>query len=220
MQLRACSLLILTLLTLSLPAQASRWYPIETGHRWVYSSTTGEPVSSIIQAPESFAGSLFQPLAWDSGTREYLSQDESGRVLFHGISFPDGSYIVFDPPILRMDSGLTLGHEWETVYDAIQYTVDGVEIRREQARSTRRVIGVGNVTVAAGTFPAAEVLRTEETGFLPPSSFRDTYAEEIGWVLRTDENGSSVLFELTAYGANGVPTGLSSWSALKSQFGN
>jgi hypothetical protein len=97
MQLRACSLLILTLLTLSLPAQASRWYPI--------------------------------------------------------------------------DSELTLGHEWET-------------------------------------------------GFLPPSSFRDTYAEEIGWVLRTDENGSSVLFELTAYGANGVPTGLSSWSALKSQFGN
>jgi hypothetical protein len=206
MRLRDCSLLILILLTVSLPAQASRWYPIEEGRRWIYSSSTGGAHSAIIQAPESFAGSLVQPLQWDSGSREYVSLDGSDRVLLHGVTFPDGSYVVYDPPILRMDSELTLDHEWETVYDAIQYTAGGVEVRRDQARSTFRVIAVGPVTVAAGTFPAAEVLRTEETGFLPDYSFRDTYADEIGWILRTDEYGSSVLFELEAFGEGGVPT--------------
>jgi hypothetical protein len=119
-----------------------------------------------------------------------------------------------------MDSELTLGHGWETETDAIQYTVNGVEVRREQARSTFRVITVGPVTVAAGTFPSAEDLRMEETGFLSPSPFRDTYAEGVGWILRTDENGSSVLFELEAYGEGGVPTEVLSWGAVRLQYGN
>jgi hypothetical protein len=218
MRFRYCSLLILTLLSVSLPAQASRWYPIETGRRWVYSGTFGS--SAIVQAPESFAGSLVQPLQWDSGAREYLSQDESGRIFQHGVTHPDGHYFVFDPPMLRMDSELTLGHEWETVFDAILYTVGGVQVRRDQARSAFRVIAVGPITVPAGTFPAVEVLRTEDPGSVPSTTFRESYSEDVGLILRTNENGSSVLLRLIGYGTDGVPTEVSSWGALKLQFGN
>ncbi len=218
MRLREYSLLILTVLALSLPAQASQWYPIDTGRLWVYSDADGGSQSAAVEAPESFAGSLVQPLQWDSGSRVYLSLDESDRVLLHGVTFPDGSYVVFSPPILRMDSELTMGHEWKTLTRAIQYTANGVEVRRDQARSAFRVIAIGPVTVAAGTFQAAEVLRTEETDYLPVYSFRDTYAEEIGWIFRTDESGSSVLFELEDYGEGGVRTEVSSWGAVKSLF--
>ena len=218
MRLREYSLLILTVLAMSHSAQASPWYPIDTGRIWVYSDADGGSPSAAVEDPVSFAGSLVQPLHWNSGSREYLSLDESGRVLFHGVTFPDDSYVVFDPPTLRMESGLTVGLEWETVTSAIQYTVDGVEVRREQARSAFMVIAVGPVTVAAGTFQAAEVLRIEETGYVPDYSFRDTYAEDVGWILRTDENGSSVLFELEAYGEGGVRTEVASWGAVKSLF--
>ncbi|RKZ15922.1 hypothetical protein DRQ53_07720 [bacterium] len=220
MRIRDCYLLILILLTLNVPAQASPWYPIESGRIWTYSSTAGGPTTAVMQDPESFDGSLLQPLLWTSGTREYFSLDEFDRVLFHGAAFSDGSFIVFDPPIVRMDPELMLGHEWETQTVSILYDHSGIEVRRVQARSSYRVIAVGSVTVSAGTFPAAEILRTEETGFLPGSSFRDTYAEDIGWILRTDENASSVLFELTGYGAHGVRTEISSWSAVKSRYGN
>lgn len=218
MLFRICSLLILALLTVSLPAQASRWYPIETGLCWFYSSPLWGSQSVVIKAPVSFAGSLVQPRHWDSGVREYLSLDGSSRVLSHGVTYSDGSYVVFDPPILRMDSELLLGHEWETMYHSTYYTVDGVETRREQARSAYRVIALGPVTVAAGTFPSAEVLRTEETASLPDFLFRETYAENVGWILRTDESGSSVHIELEAYGEGGVSTEVMTWGGVKALF--
>ena len=218
MRLPDNSLMILTVLALSLPAQASQWYPIDTGRIWIYNDAGGGSQSAAVEAPVSFAGSLVQPLHWDSGAREYLSLDESGRVLLHGVTSPDDSYVVFAPPILRMDIELTMGHEWETLTRAIQYTDSGVEIRRDQVRSVFRVIAVGPVTVAAGTFQAAEILRTKETDYLPDYSFRDTYAENVGWILRTDENGSSVIFELEDYGEGGVRTEVSSWGAVKSLF--
>lgn len=219
MRLRECSLLILTLLTVSLPAQASEWYPIDTGRSWVYSSPDGGAYSAAVETPESFAGSLVQPLQWDSGTRENLSQDEAGRVFHHGMTgAPDGSYLVHDPPFLRMDSELTPGHEWEAIYEVIHYSADGVETMRQQARITYRVIGVGPVDVPAGTFQAAEVLITRELETLPLYTFRDWYAEGVGWIRRTEENGTSVLFELEAYGPAAVPTESTTWGAIKSQY--
>ena len=131
MRLREGSLLFLILLTVSIPAQASPWYPIATGWTWVYSSSSGGSPTATFEAPESFAGSLVHPLRWDTGNREYFSQDESGRIRLHGVSHPDGSYAVLNPPILTMDSGLTPGHEWEAVTTAIYYGADGMEVRRE-----------------------------------------------------------------------------------------
>jgi len=219
MRFRACSLLILTLLTVSLPAQASEWYPIDTGRFWVYSSPDGGSYSATVETPELFAGSLVQPLRWDSGTRECLSQDEAGRVFHHGLTgAPDGSYEVFDPPFLRMESELTLGHEWEAIFDDVHYSADGVEVRRQQARITYRVINVGPVDVPAGTFQAAEVLITPEWETLPFYAFRDWYAEGVGWIRRTDESGTSDLFELEAYGPVDVPTEATTWGAIKSLY--
>ena len=51
MRLLECSLLILTLLTLSLPAQASDWYPIETGRFWVYSVPGQGSGTVTVEAP-------------------------------------------------------------------------------------------------------------------------------------------------------------------------
>jgi hypothetical protein len=120
-----------------------------------------------------FAGSFVQPIQWYPGNREHVSQDGAGRVFHHGVSgYVDGSYLVFDPPALHMDSELTPGHEWEATYDAIRYSADGVEIGRESGRETFRVIGFGPVTVPAGTFQAVEILHTTDFGPLPYYAFR------------------------------------------------
>jgi hypothetical protein len=211
---------------------------------WVYSTPGGGSQSATIEAPEPFAGLIVQPLRWDAGVREYLSQDAAGRILQHGVTYPDGGYVVFAPSILLMDSELTLGHEWEAITDVIEYSADGVEVFRLRERSTFRVIDIGSVDVPAGTFHAAEVLRTVERTPLAraafPSgaslrssaphgalfgqssfyAFRDTYAEGIGWIRRSDENGTSVLVELEACGVDGVPTEALSWGEMKWQFKN
>jgi len=234
--------LVLIVLTVSLPAQASEWYPIDTGRFWVYSSPGGGSESATIEAPELFAGSLVQPLQWDGGPREYFSRDVAGRVFHHGVTYPDGGYVVFDPPFLLMDSELTLDHEWETIFDIIEYSPDGVEVFRLWERSTFRVIGFGPVDVPAGTFHAAEVLRTVERDPLARAAFpsgasllssapqgaslgqsliftiSENYAEGVGWIRRTVENGTSLLWELEAYGPHGVPTKASTWGAVKSLY--
>ncbi len=219
MRLRECSLLILALLTVSLPAQASEWYPIDSGRFWVYSSPGGSSSSATVEVPDSFAGSLVQPLVWNSGVRENLSQDGAGRVFHHGLSgAPDGSYVVFDPPMLLMDSDLTLGHQWETIHEVIDYNADGVEVGRQQQHVTSRVIDVRPVDVPAGTFLAVEVLRTRDLSSLPSYTFREMYAEGVGWIRRTDENGTSVLFELESYGPSSVATEATTWGAIKSLY--
>ena len=219
MRLRVCSPLILILLTVSLPAQASPWYPIDTGRFWVYSSPGGGASSATVDAPELFAGSIVQPLHWDSGTRECFSQDGAGRVFHHGLTgAPDGSYVVNDPPFLRMDSELTPGHEWEAVYEVIHYTADDVEVMRQQGRMTYSVVGVGPVEVPAGIFHAAEVLVTRELETLPLYTFREWYAVGVGWIRRTEENGTSVLFELESYGPVSVPTETTTWGRIKAQY--
>jgi hypothetical protein len=221
MQLRTFSSLILALLTVSLRAQASDWYPIDTARFWVYSTPDGGSYSGTVEAPESFAGSLVQPLQWNPGTRELLSKDEAGRVFLHGLNgAPDGSYVVFDPPILRMHSQLTLGQEWEASYDVVHYNAGGVEVGRQQGHETFLVIDFGSVDVPAGTFPAAEVLRTRDLDSLPSYTFRDMYAQGVGWIRRTDENGTAVLFELESYGPGSVPTDNSTWGAVKSLYSN
>jgi hypothetical protein len=228
----------------SLPTQASDWYPIDTGRFWIYSGPGGSPYSATIEDPESFAGSIVHPLQWDNGPREYLSQDQAGRVFHHGVTYPDGGYAVFDPPYLLMDSELTLGHEWEAIFDIIEYNPDSVEVFRLRERSTFRVINFGPVDVPAGTFHAAEVLRTVERDPLARAAFpsgasllssarqgasigqslvftiRKMYAEGIGWIRRTVENGTSVLFELEDYGGGPTPTKASTWGAVKSLYRN
>ena len=220
MRLRECSLLILPLLTVSLPAKASQWYPIDTGRYWVYSGPGGGSYSATVEDPEPFAGSIVQPLLWNSGVREYLSQDGAGRVFLHGVTYPDGSYVVFDPPILRMDSELTPGHQWEAIYEAIHYSAGGVEVGREQGGETFSVIDVGPVDVPAGTFLAAEVLHTIDLGSQPSYTFRDMYAEGVGWIRRTDENGTSVLFELESYGPGSGPLAVhpTTWGRVKALY--
>ncbi|MDH3198611.1 MAG: hypothetical protein OEO21_10265, partial [Candidatus Krumholzibacteria bacterium] len=226
------------------PGASLRVYPIDTGRFWVYSSPGGGSQSATVEAPESFAGSIVQPLRWDGGVSEYLSQDGAGRVFHHGLTYPDGGYVVNDPPTLVMDSELTLGHEWEASHDVIEYSPDGVEVFRLWERWTYRVIDIGPVDVPAGTFDTAEVLITVEREPLARAAFpsgasllssapqgaslgqslfytlRNTYAEGIGWILRTDENGTSVLFELEAYGGGPVPTEATTWGAVKSLYKN
>jgi len=172
---------------------------------------------ATIDAPETFAGSLVQPLHWVTGVREYHSQDAAGQVFLHGVTNADRSYVVFDPPILRMVSAFAPGVEWETTTELIYYSIDGVELGRQAGHSTSRVISVGSVDVPAGTFQAAEVQRTEQTGSLT-QAFRDMYAEGVGWIRRTDETGASILFQLETYGPGPTPTRVMSWGAVKSQY--
>jgi hypothetical protein len=219
MKSRVFSLLFFTLLTVTLPAQASDWYPIDTGRFWVYASYYGEPSSATVEAPDIFLGSPVQPLRWNTGHRELLSTDEAGRVFQHGSDGdPDGNYGVYDPPILLMDSGLTPGHEWEANFDVIQYNADGEELWSGWKHLTFHVIGVGPVDVPAGTFVAAEVLVTGESSWQAPYTFRDWYAEGVGWIRRTREDGTSVLYELESYGPVDVPVDVTTWGAIKSLF--
>jgi len=142
---RQLSLLVFVLLTVGVPAHASDWYPIDTGRSWSYSGTGGSTSSATIDAPAVFAGALAQPLHWNANVLEWMSQDGSGRVYEHGLTYPDGSYVVFDPPMLRMDSDLTPGHQWETTFDRITYNVVGAEVGRVTAHFVYEVKGVGAV---------------------------------------------------------------------------
>ncbi len=216
MRLRGCAVFILPLLAASLSAQASPWYPLDTGRFWVYSSPGGGSSSATVEAPEPFGGSLVHPVRWESGPRDLLSLDETGRVFQHASTgAPDGSYVVFEPPWLRMDSELAPGHEWATNFVAIEYSSGGAEVWRGQGSVTFRVIAIGSVTVPAGTFEAAEVLVTRVQDPLPLYTFRDWYSQGVGWIRRTDETGTSVLSELQSYGPVGVPVEVMSWGAIK-----
>lgn len=221
MRFPACSLVAIVLSTASLPAHASGWYPIDSGRFWVYSSPDGASYSATVEATESFAGSLVQPLQWDPGNRELFSQDGAGRVLQHGLTgAPDGSYVVFAPPFVRMESQLTPGQQWEANHDVILYSADGVEMQRGWGRMTFSVVGVETVAVPAGTFQAAHVLITRENYNLAPYTFREWYADGVGLIRRTEEDGTTVLFELESYGPAAVPTGATTWGAIKAQFGD
>jgi len=219
MRLQNCSLLVLALLTVSFPAQASDWYPIDTGRSWVYSGADGRSHFATVGAPESFAGSLVQPLQWFPGSRENLSQDGAGRVFHHGVSgYPAGGYVVFDPPVLRMESELTLGQEWEVTYEAVYYDAGDVEVSRDQWRETFHVINVGPVDVPAGTFQAAEVRRTTERNGLPWYTFRESYAPGVGYVRRTEDDGTTVIFKLEAYWGGELRTEATTWGAVKALY--
>jgi hypothetical protein len=117
-----------------------------------------------------------------------------------------------------MDSDLTPGHEWGADFDITQYNADGVVLWSGWGRMTFHVVGVGPVDVPAGTFIAAEVLITREGSTLPLHTFRDWYAEGVGWIRRTREDGTSVLYELESYGPVDVPTEATTWGAIKSLF--
>ena len=218
MRTRDIALLALILSTASIQARASEWYPVATGRHWLYSDPYGGTVTATVQAPEMFEGTLVQPLLWETGGREHLTVDGSGRVLFHGVSNPDGSYFVFYPPTIRMDADLTPGHTWESVTEAVLYTPEGVEYRRAEAVSTFEVLSVGPVTVPAGTFQAVEIRHTETSFLFPPVDVRDTFAEGIGWIRRTDASGFAVYFQLLGYGLDGVRNQDSSWGGVKALF--
>jgi len=233
MRIRA-SLLILTLLAIGLPAYASDWYPIDTGRFWVYTSPGGTSYSATIDASELFVGAIVQPLHWDSGVRELLSEDGAGHVYLHGQDGADGSYVVYDPPVLRMDSDLTPGLGWEATAEVIGYSVSGVELFRGQLHMTFDVIAIGSVDVPAGTFVAAEVLQTIETTISPAGTsapycaalgssaplgvytFHEVYGDGVGWIRRTDDTG--LVFELMSYGPTPLPTRETTWGGVKALF--
>jgi hypothetical protein len=217
LRFRACSLLILALLTVSLPTQASEWYPLDTGRHWEYSGPGGQPSSATIGNPTIFAGAVVKPMVWSTGNRENLSQDGAGRVFSHGVIYPDGSYTVFDPPLLFMDSNLTPGHHWQLTYEVIFYTSSGVERDRHQSQFTCQVLGVVSVVVPAGTFLATEVLITTKSASNPEYSFHNSYAEGVGWIRRTNYNGTALLFELESYGPL-MPTKAATWGGVKALY--
>ena len=131
---------------------------------------------------------------------------------------PDGTYVVYDPPIFLMDSDLTPGHEWEANFEISECNADGVELWSGWGRITFHVIGIGPVDVPAGTFQAAEVLITREGNTLPLYTFHEWYAEGVGWIRRTQEDGTSVLYELETYGPIDVPVEATTWGAIKALY--
>lgn len=149
---------------------------------------------------------------------EYYSEDTSGQVFQHGVTNQDLTYVVFEPPVLRMPvlrmpASLTPGAQWETTYQAIYYSMDGVELGRQSGYSGFHVVGVGSIDVPAGTFVAAEVLRTEQVG-ATTTVFRDWYAQGVGWIRRTDESGAVVQSHLDSDGGP-TPTKTVTWGAAK-----
>ena len=212
---RQLSLLVFVLLTVGVPAHASDWYPIDTGRSWSYSGTGGSTSSATIDAPAVFAGALAQPLHWNANVLEWMSQDGSGRVYEHGLTYPDGSYVVFDPPMLRMDSDLTPGHQWETTFDRITYNVVGAEVGRVTAHFVYEVKGVGAVNVPAAAFQGVDVQITRSQTGVPDYVFDEWYVEGVGFVLRTDTTG--IVFQLTAYGPLLATQGVS-WGAVKAMY--
>lgn len=232
-------LLIAILLIPGLPARASTWFPIDAGRFWVYSSQGQGPASVTIEEQEEFGGSLTHPFRWNHGDREYLYENGAGQVYLHGVRFSNGYYVVFDPPVLRMEPDLTLNQEWSTTTVVTQYTDTGAKLTGSIERFTYRVIAMGPIEVGAGEFDAAEVLVSVERGNSPagaraavaelpltlaaPASRRatsviDSYAAGVGWIRRTDENRISVIFELQDYGSTGVPVATTSWGELKARF--
>ena len=59
---------------------------------------------------------------------------------------------------------------------------------------------------------------TREFGTLPTATFREWYAEGVGWIRRTSEDGTYVVYELESYGPTGVPTKDTTWGAIKSLY--
>lgn len=122
--------------------------------------------------------------------------------------------------MLRMDSELTLGHEWETVCTITYYNAAGVEVEHHQGRESYSVISVGPFDVIAGTFAvAAEVLHKSGPVGSVPYTFREYFAEGVGKIRQTQENPNFVTFELTSYGPL-VAIQPTTWGRVKALYKN
>lgn len=82
------------------------------------------------------------------------------------------------------------------------------------------MLGVQSVTVPAGTFTATEILHSAEKDGQPYTTFHDFFADGVGWIKRTNADGSTILFELDSYGPSSVATEAASWGRVKTIFQN
>ena len=211
-------LMVILLSAAALQAQASDWFPLENGRSWIYADSGGGTTSVDVHSQELFEGETVWPVVYSSGTHEYYSVDGDGRVLFHGLILPNDYSLVFNPPIVRMEASLVSGQSWESNVEAVMFTDEGEEYRREAYRASFTVVGTTTVSVLAGTFQAIEVQRLDESNLVFPISFTEAFVEGIGWVRRGDDSSQAILFQLEAYGVGGVASESMSWGALKALY--
>jgi len=133
---------------------AGDYLPLDFGNEWNSSNAYGEvETSEIVGMMEIFGHDVFLREYTESphylGHKVYFSSDDNSASYING--WFNGSYgILYDPPVLMVDSQLSLGKTWSTETDL--YSLPDTTYHTSW-RLDYEVVHEADLQVGAGTFP-------------------------------------------------------------------
>lgn len=214
-------------------ARCQTYQPLDIGNFWSYQGPSGEQETHIVQGTRVIRGTPVYVVKYsgghDDGLENYWTTDASGDLFLWGFYAPNAEFgLVYDPPLLFLDSPLALGDSWQTTFSA--YSLPDTSYFG-QFTFRQKVYEEGVVTVPAGDFYAYGV--GEAPGAPSPSIPFLADHDLAGNAISTTRGGAPtswfsqdvgevqlnafVFLKLTAYLAP-TPTTPSSWGALKHRF--
>jgi hypothetical protein len=190
--LRALSLIALaTLLAASTafgtkpkePKAAADYFPLRVGDSWTYrnSEAGGYTLKVLSEEPQEGGAVRYVVELRSEVIIQNVFSKASGWVLFHAESYPEheGLKATYEPPKQYLPNPLVAGQKWEWT---------GKDPTQVEHHESSRVIGLENVTVAAGKFRAMKVV-SEVSGGAIPMTKTSWYADGVGLVKSTTQGG-------------------------------
>lgn len=187
---------ILTAIVLSTlaprPAEAAKpkpakietdYFPLRVGDSWTYRNTEeGGYTWKVLSEEPQEGGPVRYVVEFRSGVIiQNTFSKAGGWVLFHAENYPehDGLKATYEPPKQYLPNPLVAGQKWEWT---------GKDPTQMEHHESSHVVGLEDVTVAAGKFRAMKVV-SEVSGGAIPMIKTNWYADGVGLVKSTTDGG-------------------------------
>ena len=176
------------------PKAATDYFPLRVGDSWTYRNTEeGGYTWKVLSEEPQEGGPLRYVVEFRSGVIiQNVFSKAGGWVLFHAESYPEheGLKAAYEPPKQYLPNPLVAGQKWEWT---------GKDPTQVEHRESSRVVGLENVTVAAGKFRAMKVV-SEVSGGAIPMTRTNWYADGVG-LVKSSTQGGQIKYgsELTDY---------------------
>ncbi|HZE12621.1 MAG TPA: hypothetical protein VE086_02595 [Chthoniobacterales bacterium] len=175
------------------PKSTADFFPLRDGYSWTYRNTEEGGYTLKVLSEEPHEGGPRFTVELLSGVKiRKVYSKANGWVLFHGESYPEheGLQVTYEPPKQILPDPPVVGQKWDW---------SGKDPTQVKHQEKNRVVGVEDVTVAAGKFRAIKVV-TEIAGAATPMVRTSWYADGVG-LVKTTTAGGQIKYgsELTGY---------------------
>lgn len=180
-------LLLVIVLTVSVPALAGSFFPLMPGATWTFANEPGATWTFSLGGPVLWHGALCHPRLEVSGAfvgRSYWSEDADGLVLLNGLEYltGDGGVWYFDPPAVYLDPDLLPGEQFVSEAGVYEVTDSGNEFYGLQT-VTLTCLDRDPVTTPFGTYPAIAVSPAWDAPGAAPWPYGRDAVQVYGWSI-------------------------------------